>query len=179
MKYFSIIILLSYFVILFIIGFKSFRANNNFLIQKRNFKTFVLTATIVASLFSGNTIVTFFSFMYKYGNSIFLAQLGIVSGCFILAFLSKHQYSEVVFFGLIILALSTLTGYLMQAKTKAYRLILFFSFFTIVGIYYFEFLNFELVSTKLLLAQLCLNLIAVIALYSTQSLQNMNLIKSK
>ena len=67
----------------------------------------------------------------------------------------------------------------MQAKTKAYRLILFFSFFTIVGIYYFEFLNFELVSTKLLLAQLCLNLIAVIALYSTQSLQNMSLIKSK
>ena len=67
----------------------------------------------------------------------------------------------------------------MQAKTKAYRLILFFSFFTIVGIYYFEFLNFELVSTKLLLAQLCLNLIAVIALYSTQSLQNTSLIKSK
>ena len=67
----------------------------------------------------------------------------------------------------------------MQAKAKAYRLILFFSFFTIVGIYYFEFLNFELVSTKLLLAQLCLNLIAVIALYSTQSLQNMSLIKSK
>ena len=101
-----------------------------------------------------------------------------VSG-YILTFLSKHQYSEVVFFGLIILALSTLTGYLMQAKAKAYRLILFFSFFTIVGIYYFEFLNFELVSTKLLLAQLCLNLIAVIALYSTQSLQNMSLIKSK
>ena len=66
-----------------------------------------------------------------------------VSG-YILTFLSKHQYSEVVFFGLIILALSTLTGYLMQAKTKAYRLILFFSFFTIVGIYYFEFLNFDI-----------------------------------
>ena len=58
-------------------------------------------------------------------------------------------------------------------------IIMFFSFFTIFGIYYFEFLNIELISTKLLLAQLYLNIIAVIAKYSMRSLQNIKVLGTK
>ena len=67
----------------------------------------------------------------------------------------------------------------MQAKMLAYRLIMFFCFFAIFGIYYFEFLNLELISTKLLLAQLYLNILAVIASYSMQSLQNIKILETK
>ncbi len=67
----------------------------------------------------------------------------------------------------------------MQAKILAYRLIMFFSFFAILGIYYFEFLNLELISAKLLLAQLYLNIFAVIAIYFMQSLQNIKIIGTK
>ena len=101
-----------------------------------------------------------------------------VSGS-VLTFVSLHEYSEIVIFGVVVIIISTLTAYLMQAKTLAYRLIMFFSFFTIFGIYYFEFLNIELISTKLLLAQLYLNIIAVIAKYSMQSLQNIKVLGTK
>ncbi len=101
-----------------------------------------------------------------------------VSGS-VLTFVSLHEYSEIVIFGIVVIIISTLTAYLMQAKTLAYRLIMFFSFFTIFGIYYFEFLNIELISTKLLLAQLYLNIIAVIAKYSIQSLQNIKVLGTK
>ena len=101
-----------------------------------------------------------------------------VSGS-VLTFVSLHEYSEIVIFGVVVIIISTLTAYLMQAKTLAYRLIMFFSFFTIFGIYYFEFLNIELISTKLLLAQLYLNIIAVIAKYSMRSLQNIKVLGTK
>ena len=101
-----------------------------------------------------------------------------VSGS-VLTFVSLHEYFEIVIFGVVVIIISTLTAYLMQAKTLAYRLIMFFSFFTIFGIYYFEFLNIELISTKLLLAQLYLNIIAVIAKYSMRSLQNIKVLGTK
>tara|TARA_B100000575_G_scaffold157368_1_gene125615 strand:- start:1673 stop:2932 length:1260 start_codon:yes stop_codon:yes gene_type:complete len=101
-----------------------------------------------------------------------------VSGT-VLAFVSNHEYSEIATFGILIIAISILTGYLMQSKTVAYRLLMFFSFFVIFGIYYFEILNLELLSTKLLLAQLYLNILAVIAIYGIQSLQNINLLRTK
>jgi hypothetical protein len=75
--------------------------------------------------------------------------------------------------------ISTLTAYLMQAKTLAYRLLMFFSFFTIFGIYYFDFLNIELISTKLLLAQLYMNIIAVISKYFIQSIQSTKMLGTK
>ena len=101
-----------------------------------------------------------------------------VSGC-VLTFVTQHQYSEIAIFGFIIIMISTLTAYLMQAKALAYRLIMFFSFFTIFGIYYFDILNIELISTKLLLAQLYLNILGVIAKYFIESLQNMKLLGTK
>ena len=72
-----------------------------------------------------------------------------------------------------------LTSYLMQSKTVAYRLLMFFSFFSIFGIYYFEMLSLELLSTKLILAQFYLNILAVITIYGMQSLQNINLLRTK
>ena len=96
--------------------------------------------------------------------------LGHLSFWLLVTFVSLHEYSEIVIFGLTIIIISTLTAYLMQAKKLAYRLIMFFSLFTIFGIYYFEFLSMELISTKLLLAQLFLNIIAVISIYFVQSL---------
>ena len=101
-----------------------------------------------------------------------------VSGS-VLTFVSSHTYFEIAAFGVIILFLSSLTGYLMQAKVLAYRMILFFAFFTILGIYYFEFISLELLSTKLLLAQLYMNILAVIATYSMQSLQNIKVLETK
>ena len=101
-----------------------------------------------------------------------------VSGA-VLTFVSTHAYSEIAIFAVAIIIISTLTAYLMQAKILAYRLIMFFSFFAILGIYYFEFLNLELISTKLLLAQLYLNIFAVIAIYFMQSLQNIKMIGTK
>ncbi len=101
-----------------------------------------------------------------------------VSGS-VLTFVSSHAYHEIAAFGIIILFISSLTGYLMQAKVLAYRMILFFAFFTILGIYYFEFISLGLLSTKLLLAQLYMNILAVIATYSMQSLQNIKILETK
>ena len=101
-----------------------------------------------------------------------------VSGS-VLTFVSSHTYYEIAAFGIIIVFISSITGYLMQAKVLAYRMILFFAFFTILGIYYFEFISLELLSTKLLLAQLYMNILAVIATYSMQSLQNIKILETK
>ena len=101
-----------------------------------------------------------------------------VSGS-VLTFVTAHQYSEIATFGILIIVISMLTSYLMQSKTVAYRLLMFFSFFSIFGIYYFEMLSLELLSTKLILAQFYLNILAVITIYGTQSLQNINLLRTK
>ena len=101
-----------------------------------------------------------------------------VSGS-VLTFVTAHQYSEIATFGILIIVISMLTSYLMQSKTVAYRLLMFFSFFSIFGIYYFEMLSLELLSTKLILAQFYLNILAVITIYGMQSLQNINLLRTK
>ena len=101
-----------------------------------------------------------------------------VSGS-VLTFVSSHAYHEIAAFGIIIVLISSLTGYLMQAKVLAYRMIMFFAFFTILGIYYFEFISLDLLSTKLLLAQLYMNILAVITTYSMQSLQNVKILETK
>ena len=101
-----------------------------------------------------------------------------VSGS-VLTFVTTHQYSEIATFGILIIVISMLTSYLMQSKTVAYRLLMFFAFFSIFGIYYFEMLSLELLSTKLILAQFSVNILAVIAIYGMQSLQNINLLRTK
>ena len=102
----------------------------------------------------------------------------LVSGA-VITFISNHAYSEIITFGLFIIALTSLTGYLMQSNTHAYLLILYFSVISIFSILYFELLSFELLSTKLLLAQLLANTLAVTGIRLFQSLTFSGLLKVK
>ena len=102
----------------------------------------------------------------------------LVSGA-VITFISNHAYSEIITFGLFIIALTSLTGYLMQSNTHAYQLILYFSVISIFSILYFELLSFELLSTKLLLAQLLANTLAVTGIRLFQSLTISGLLKGK
>ena len=101
-----------------------------------------------------------------------------VSGA-VITFISNHAYNEIITFGLYIIALTSLTGYLMQSNAHAYQLILYFSVISIFSILYFELLNFELLSTKLLLAQLLANTLAVTGIRLFQSLTFSGLLKVK
>ena len=101
-----------------------------------------------------------------------------VSGA-VITFISNHAYNEIITFGLFIIALTSLTGYLMQSNVHAYQLILYFSVISIFSILYFELLNFELLSTKLLLAQLLANTLAVTGIRLFQSLTFSGLLKVK
>ena len=102
----------------------------------------------------------------------------LVSGA-VITFISNHAYNEIITFGLFIIALTSLTGYLMQSNTHAYQLILYFSVISIFSILYFELLSFELLSTKLLLAQLLANTLAVTGIRLFQSLTFSGLLKVK
>ncbi len=102
----------------------------------------------------------------------------LVSGA-VITFISNHAYGEIIIFGLFIIALTSLTGYLMQSNTHAYQLILYFSVISIFSILYFELLSFELLSTKLLLAQLLANTLAVTGIRLFQSLTFSGLLKVK
>ena len=102
----------------------------------------------------------------------------LVSGA-VITFISNHAYSEIITFGLFIIALTSLTGYLMQSNVHAYQLILYFSVISIFSILYFELLSFELLSTKLLLAQLLANTLAVTGIRLFQSLTFSGLLKVK
>ena len=101
-----------------------------------------------------------------------------VSGA-VITFISNHAYNEIITFGLYIIALTSLTGYLMQSNAHAYQLILYFSVISIFSILYFELLNFDLLSTKLLLAQLLANTLAVTGIRLFQSLTFSGLLKVK
>jgi len=103
----------------------------------------------------------------------------IVSGA-VLTYASLHSYNEIVLFGLSLLILATLTGYLMQGnRSSGYQLIMLSSIFGIFSIYYFNIINIELLSTKLLIAQLSINMLIVTAVYFLQSLSNIKVLKTK
>ena len=103
----------------------------------------------------------------------------IVSGA-VLTYASLHSYNEIVLFGISLLILATLTGYLMQGnRSSGYQLIMLSSIFGIFSIYYFNIINIELLSTKLLIAQLSINMLIVTAVYFLQSLSNIKVLKTK
>jgi len=103
----------------------------------------------------------------------------IVSGA-VLTYASLHSYNEIVLFGLSLLILATLTGYLMQGnRSSGYQLIMLSSIFGIFSIYYFNLINIELLSTKLLIAQLSINMLIVTSVYFLQSLSNIKVLKTK
>ena len=103
----------------------------------------------------------------------------IVSGA-VLTYASLHSYNEIVLFGVSLLILATLTGYLMQGnRSSGYQLIMLSSIFGIFSIYYFNLINIELLSTKLLIAQLSINMLIVTSVYFLQSLSNIKVLKTK
>ena len=103
----------------------------------------------------------------------------IVSGA-VLTYASLHSYNEIILFGISLLVLATLTGYLMQGnRSSGYQLIMLSSVFGIFSIYYFNLINIELLSTKLLIAQLSINMLIVTSVYFLQSLSNIKVLKTK
>ena len=91
---------------------------------------------------------------------------------------SLISYNEIILFGISLVALASLTGFLMQGNKIAYQLILLVSFVGIFGIYGFEILNISLLSTKLLLAQFGSNIIVITGILLSQSISNFRTLKA-
>ena len=91
---------------------------------------------------------------------------------------SLISYNEIILFGISLVALASLTGFLMQGNKIAYQLILLVSFVGIFGIYGFEILNISLLSTKLLLAQFGSNIIVITGILLSQSILNVRTLKA-
>ena len=91
---------------------------------------------------------------------------------------SLISYNEIILFGISLVALASLTGFLMQGNKIAYQLILLVSFVSIFGIYSFEILNISLLSTKLLLAQFGSNIIVITGILLSQSISNFRTLKA-
>ena len=91
---------------------------------------------------------------------------------------SLISYNEIILFGISLVALASLTGFLMQGNKIAYQLILLVSFVGIFGIYSFEILNISLLSTKLLLAQFGSNIIVIAGILLSQSISNFRTLKA-
>jgi hypothetical protein len=102
----------------------------------------------------------------------------LVSGA-VLTFTSLHSYSEIVIFGMSLVTLASLTGYLLQGNKSGYQLILISSVVGILGIYSTNLLSIDLLSTKLLVAQLSVNMLIVIGIYTFQSLFNRKTLEAK
>jgi hypothetical protein len=78
-----------------------------------------------------------------------------------------------------LVTLASLTGYLLQGNKSGYQLILISSVVGILGIYSTNLLSIDLLSTKLLVAQLSVNMLIVIGIYTFQSLSNRKTLEAK
>ena len=87
-----------------------------------------------------------------------------VSGS-VLFFMSQYSSSEIALVGLFIIGLCTITGMLMQNIAKSYLLILLLCLSGIVGIINFNIINYEVLSTKLLVAQFIVSSLSIIFIY--------------
>ena len=88
------------------------------------------------------------------------------------------SYFEICLFGVSLVTLASLTGFLMHGKKIAYQLILLFSMLSILVIYTYSPINMSLISSKLLLAQLGCNVITVTGILLFQLLFNMRTLKA-
>jgi SSS family solute:Na+ symporter len=89
MEVFNIILIILYFLIVLYIGFRARKkeSDEGFLLANRNVGVFVLTATLVASMIGGNSIVSTMAFVYQYGISVLWAPIGTLLGFLVLALL--------------------------------------------------------------------------------------------
>ena len=109
-----------------------------------------------------------------------LVQILFTTTVFNIVFINASliSYNEIILFGISLVALASLTGFLMQGNKIAYQLILLVSFVGIFGIYSFEILNISLLSTKLLLAQFGSNIIVITGILLSQSISNFRTLKA-
>ena len=97
----------------------------------------------------------------------------------VLFFASLHSYFEIVLFGISVITLATFSGHLMQGNRSMYQMVLIFSVLGLFGINYYDLLNLELISTKLLNVQLSINILLITGIYFFQSLTNIKILKAK
>ena len=109
-----------------------------------------------------------------------VTQILFTTTVFNLVFINASLLStyEIVLFGISLVALASLTGFLMQGRKIAYHLILGFSLISILGIYIYDPLNMALISSKFLLAQLSCNILTVTGILFFQSLSNNKVVKA-
>ena len=109
-----------------------------------------------------------------------ITQILFTTTVFNLVFLNSqlHSYYEIILFGISLIALASLTGFLMHGKRIAYQLILMFSTISLIAIYFYNPLNISLISTKLLLAQLSCNVLIITGILLSQSLSIFKVLKT-
>ena len=109
-----------------------------------------------------------------------ITQILFTTTVFNLVFINASLLStyEIVLFGISLVALASLTGFLMQGRKIAYHLILGFSLISILGIYIYDPLNMTLIASKFLLAQLSCNILTVTGILFFQSLSNNKVVKA-
>ncbi len=81
-----------YFIFVISIGLYARRKENKegFLIANRKLGVFALTATIIASFFGGNSLVTFTALVFQFGAAAFWGYFGVTVGFILIYFLSKR-----------------------------------------------------------------------------------------
>ena len=109
-----------------------------------------------------------------------ITQILFTTTVFNLVFLNAqlHSYYEIILFGISLIALASLTGFLMHGKRIAYQLILMFSVISLIAIYFYNPLNISLISTKLLIAQLSCNVLIITGILLSQSLSIFKVLKT-
>ena len=100
-----------------------------------------------------------------------------VSGS-VLFFISQYSPAEIAIFGIFLMALSTVTGMLLQNKSSSYLAMLVLSVIGIVGIVMFDVINYEVLSTKLLVAQFAISSIGVLLIKLYKNVYKDNLVNA-
>jgi alkylglycerol monooxygenase len=79
----------------------------------------------------------------------------------VLFYISNYTYIEIIYFGIALLAISSLTSYLLTGNKNAYQWLFGFSIFGICAIYPLGLIDLSLISTQLLLAQFITNIVII------------------
>jgi hypothetical protein len=110
--------------------------------------------------------------------SIFQMVFTIAVSGSVLFFISQYSSTEIAIFGVFLMALSTITGMLLQNKSNSYWAMLALSVVGIVGIVMFNVINYEVLSTKLLVAQFVISSLGVLLIKLYKSIYKDNLVNA-
>lgn len=97
MLFLSKFMLVTYFLILILIGYFTSKKeiNKYFLIGNRDLSLFAFVSTLIASFVGGGIIVVYTSFIYSFGLGVFFAFFGIVLSYYLL-YLSARKIKHIV-----------------------------------------------------------------------------------